>query len=134
MAKLKKYKVSGSKKLKTPPSVSVNYDRSKPKFSLEYLQRDYCLSHCQQEEKASFADAIHKRSQLTWSQINSLPRHGLGYEIIPQHQINSGLPNHLSKEVNLLSFRCFGIKPMVGYRKNDTFYVLWLDRNHDLYT
>ncbi len=44
----------------------VNYDDNPPIFSLKKLQPGkYCLSALDQENKASFADAIFRRKSLT---------------------------------------------------------------------
>jgi hypothetical protein len=32
-----------------------------------------------------------------------------------------------------IAFRCFGKAPMVGYRVQAVFYLLWLDRHFTLY-
>ena len=44
------------------------------------------------------------------------------------------MPPHITGEVNLLAFRFFGRRPMVGYRNRTTFHVLWLDRDFTLYS
>ena len=63
--RIKKPAPHAGNSIKSPGERGVNYDQFRPRFSLEHLQSDFCLSLCTQEEKASFADAIHKRSQLT---------------------------------------------------------------------
>ena len=59
---------------------------------------------------------------MTWQEIINVPRHGLGHEIIPNDE-----------SVNILAFRFSGQKPMVGYRQENVFYIIWLDRNFTLY-
>lgn len=104
-----------------------------PKFSLEHLAGDYCLSRCSREEKARFADRLHELSQLTWQEISQAPRHGQGFETIPTSAIRSGVPSCITTEVRILAFRCIGKAPMLGFRELDTFYVVWIDRNFSLY-
>ena len=114
------------------PTGSTNHLH--PIFNLEHLGGAYCLSKCTQEEKAAFADKIHLLSQLTWAQISHAPRHGLGYESIPRHQLNvSTFPPELTPDVKILSFRFHGLAPMIGYRDNRVFVVLILDRDYTAY-
>ncbi len=111
----------------------ISPEQQPPMFSLRYLNRDYNLSQCTKDEKAAFADTIAQLSQLTWSQIQSQPRHGLGYEKISRNAIRSSIPSHLTDDVNLIAFRFCGKAPMVGYRDRAVFYIIWLDRDFTLY-
>jgi hypothetical protein len=110
-------------------------DQHLPLFSLRYLDLGrYGLAACQQREKAAFADTLDRLSQLSWSELRLSPRHGLGYEQIPRHALRVSLPSHLTEDVQrLIAFRFTGNAPMVGYRVQAIFYILWLDRDFTLY-
>lgn len=95
--------------------------------------RDFCLQRCETAEKAAFADAIFQLAQLPWSQIMQLPRHGMGCEKIARTAISGGIPAALTEDTNIIAFRFHGKAPMVGFRREDTFYVVWLDRAFKLY-
>lgn len=116
----------------TPP---INYEANCPVFSLERLQTgDYCFSEMPQEHKALFGDAMFRRRHLTWSSIKSAPRHGLGFEKIARNQIRAPIPAFIKDDVDhFLAFRFSGLRPMVGYRVRDIFYILWFDHNFTLY-
>ena len=58
--------------------VDLPPEQESPLFSLRYMNKDYSLSQCTKDEKAAFADTLYKLNQLTWSEINACPRHGLG--------------------------------------------------------
>src|SRR5206468_3998028 len=95
---------------------------------------DYCISRCTREEKAAFADKMHRLSQQTWSQLRQADRHGLGFETIDRTSIRSGIPPSITDDVRFIAFRFCGNAPMVGYRSDDgTFYVIWFDRAFTLY-
>ena len=113
----------------------VNYDENPPIFSLEKLQSGkYCLSSLDQENKAKFADAIFRRKAITWNQIKQQSRHGLGTEKIPKTQIKAPIPRFITDDFeSFLVFRYNGLKPMVGYRQRDVFFVLWFDLDFTLY-
>lgn len=121
------------KRIKEAKAEKVPPEKQPPMFSLRYLNRDYSLSQCTKDEKAAFADTIAQLSQLTWSEIQSQPRHGLGYEKISRNAIRSSIPNHITDDVNLIAFRFCGKAPMVGYRDLAVFYIIWLDRDFTLY-
>jgi len=116
-------------------SENVNYDAMPPIFSLERLQPgDYCLSSMDQENKSQFAEAIFRRKSLKWSEVKNIGRHGLGLEKIPKHAIKAPLPSFIKDDIeDFFAFRFNGKRPMVGYRVNNIFYVLWFDHNFTLY-
>lgn len=118
-----------------PPTEPINYDAKPPIFSLEKLATGkYCLSEMEQEDKASFADAMFRRRNLAWSAIRNAGRHGLGVEKIKRTSIKAEIPSYVTAEVeDFLAFRFSGLKPMVGYRIRDIFYVLWFDHDFTLY-
>ncbi|MEZ9667437.1 hypothetical protein AB4284_07100 [Vibrio breoganii] len=115
--------------------VTLNYDERPPVFSLERLQSGgFCLQELDQEGKANFADAIFRRKDKMWKEIKQMPKHGLGFEKIAKSSIKAPIPKFITPDVeHFLAFRYHGKKPMVGYRKNDIFYVLWFDNCFSLY-
>lgn len=131
--KIKKTAKTTSKRISIPES--IDYDKLPPIFSLERVQNgDYCFSVLEQEDKAQFAEAIFRRKDLTWNQINSLGRHKLGYEQLPKNKIKAPSPLNVTHDrEHYMVFRFNGMKPMVGYRINQVFYVLWFDHNMTLY-
>ena len=122
------------KRIATPSQTwGTSPEQQKPIFSLIYLQKDYSLSACTRNEKAAFADTLQRLSQITWNEISSSSRHGAGYERIRRNAIRSGIPPHLQADVNFIAFRFFGKAPMVGYRDENIFHILWIDRTFSLY-
>ena len=93
----------------------------------------YSLSNCEQEEKAAFADTLHKLSRVTWAQICTSHSHGIGSEIIKQECIKASIPKNITTDTNILAFRFYDKAPMVGYREDRIFHIIWLDRDYTLY-
>lgn len=133
MRGFKRPKQETGAKIQTHASAEDLSQQNPPAFSLRYLRGDYCLSKCEKDEKAAFADTLHRLSQMTWQQIFQAGRHGLGFEKIARSSIKSGVPPEISEDVNFLAFRFCAKAPMVGYRDGSVFYVLWLDRAFSLY-
>lgn len=109
-------------------------EQKKPLFSLSYIEKDYCLSNCVKEEKAAFADKLHRLSQLTWAEIKNLNRHKLGSEIIPRNILQGTLPSIVKEDSKIIAFRFHGKAPMIGFRDGHIFYILRLDRSFKAYS
>ena len=106
-----------------------------PIFSLEHLQASHCVSViADRSERGLFMDALFTLSRMSWSQINSAPRHGLGTERMPAAQIKAKIPSCVTEDVNLLVFRWKGKLPFVGFRDGRVLHILWIEQQFgDLY-
>ncbi len=111
------------------PKSIFNY----PVFCFKHLHKDYSITQCQKEEKISLVEKLHKLSTMTWEQIRLSPRHGLGSEKISQDSIKVGLPSHVTPDVTFYALRFDGMKPMVGYKSDFIFHIVYLDRDFTLY-
>ncbi|MEJ1391693.1 MAG: hypothetical protein RPU34_12500 [Candidatus Sedimenticola sp. (ex Thyasira tokunagai)] len=114
-------------------SREIDYDMERPRFALQHLQSGYCVQNCTRDEKAALADRMRILSQLTWQQLRNADRHGLGYEKISTGSLNVAIPPALKDDVSFIAFRFKGKAPMVGYKENSTFFIVWLDRDFTLY-
>lgn len=112
-----------------------NYDAYKPAFSFRDMRYrgKGCLSHCDRESKSSIVDRLLELSQLTWKEIHSNPREGLGYEPIPCDRFKVTLPPSVTPEVRLLVFRFSGPGRIAGYRKQDILHIVAVGAHHELY-
>lgn len=104
-----------------------------PAFSLRFIVGEYCITRCSNEQAMQFANKLRMLSQLTWQQISNSDPHKLGCEKIHRNAIRRPIPKHVTEDVTLLSFRCFGMAPMIGYRDGGVFYVLWFDPGMEVY-
>ena len=137
MAKRKSFKATPttSKKFTPHPSPQVPSEQCHPHFSLQYISNNnkFCLSSCEDKEKAAFAERLYRLSQMTWAQIRQQDRHKLGYEKISRSSLKTKVPPHIKDDVNIIAFRFDGKKSMVGYKIGHVFYIVWLDRSFKLY-
>jgi hypothetical protein len=122
-------------RIKSVPIASIpNTDSEHPVFCLRYLEDDYGLGQCTNIEKIALIDALRKRSQMTWKEITMAPRHGLGKENINRDSIKASIPVHITADVeNFISLRFCAKAPMVGYRVENVFRIIWLDTKFKLY-
>jgi hypothetical protein len=111
----------------------INYDREKPTFCLRFIDPSYCITRCNQEEQSAFVDTLVRMSKMTWMELRGAHRHGLGSEKIDRAAIKRPIPPHITEDVAFLAFRFSGMKPMVGYRMQGMFHVVWFDRDFTLY-
>lgn len=114
-------------------SARIDYNREKPTFCLRHIDPNYCITACDVDEKASFAETLRNLSQLTWNELRSTPHRGLGCEKIAREAIRRPIPVGITEDVAFLAFRFHGKKPMVGYRVNEMFHIVWFDRDFSLY-
>lgn len=133
-----RFKKSGVNKGKriSALDLSPDYDSMPILFSLQWSQdhTKYGFSELNQEDKASFSEAIYKRRNISWKELKQMSRHGLGFEKINQNSITAPFPQFLSDDVDhFLAFRYSGKKAMVGYRQKEVFFVLWFDHDFTLY-
>lgn len=113
----------------------INYNKLPIVFSLERLvSGKYCFSSLVNIDKQHFAESIFKRKNLTWEEVMQANKHKLGTEKIPVKAIKENKPNFITDDVDdYLALRYSGLKPMVGIRQKNIFYVLWFDHDFSLY-
>ena len=113
----------------------INWDAMSPVFCLALMKEGngYSVDCCDLPHRAALAVRLSKLSQMTWLQIKSAPRHGLGCETIARNAIKSPLPQQVTDDVVLIALRYNGKSPMVGYRDERTFHILFIDHNMTLY-
>lgn len=133
MARIKQPTLDTGARVGVSPEFAEQPEQRPPEFSFRYVQRSHCVSACERDEKAALVDKLHRLSSLTWAQLKQQPRHGLGFEKISRDSIRVPAPAHVTPDVDLIAFRFSGMKPMVGYRREATFFILWLDRDFTLY-
>lgn len=100
-------------------------------FSFKYFpKKKYGLEVCDIADLKALVCQMKKLCSMTWNQVRSSPRHGLGTEKI--NSINEPIPPDCENN-QLLAFRYNGKKPMVGVRKGSVFEILYLDTDFTLY-
>lgn len=116
-----------------PEESGKDWLSERPIFSLQHLQPGYTVDDCGRDERAAFASALWRRSQLTWQQIIQVSRHGLGSETIARSAVKVAIPSVITPDVTLIAFRYNGLKPMIGFKRLSTFHVIWIDPKRSVY-
>jgi hypothetical protein len=122
-------KIALSSSFKAPS----NFGNETPTFCLSDVDPEYCITQCDKNDKAAFADRLRKLSQMTWNQIIQADRHGFGREKIDRNALRRPIPKHISEDVTFIALRFSGNKAMVGYQSGRTFHAIWFDRKFTLY-
>lgn len=120
-------------KQRTEPVRRDDSEEKPPIFSFEYLQNGWCISDCERDERAKMLDRLRIIGKLTWKQIRQENRHRYGTEQISRNSITCGIPPFVTPDINLIAFRAYDLVPMVGYKSDRIFHVLWIDRAFRLY-
>ncbi len=131
--KLKARQADEGARIKTHASSNETPDAKRPVFCFEFMVSGYCIESVSKDQKAALADALFKRSRMTWGEMKLAPRHGLGYERIGRSSFKVGIPACVKDDVDLIAFRFMAKAPMVGFRDGQIFRVLWLDHNFTVY-
>lgn len=122
-----------SGRIKARESATGSTDGLTPVFCLRHLSPEWAVSKCERDDQGLFAVRLEVLSKLTWKEIRNAPRHGLGTEKINRSAIKAPIPEAITEDVEFLALRFSGKKAMVGFRNNDVFHVVWLDRDFSLY-
>lgn len=104
-----------------------------PHFSFRYMSAGYTVVDCEDSEKASFVDALWRRSQLSWVDLMNSRHQGLGSEKIPRQALRKPIPSGITDDVTFLAFRVRDLVRMIGFRDQATFHVVWLDTDGSVY-
>jgi hypothetical protein len=135
----------GSKKINrqginkgTHLAVSVSDDRIRPHviFSLQHIQSGpYCFSGLDHRQKGDFADALFRRKDFTWIELQSNDHRKLGAEQLPATMIKAKQPACLTEDVEKYDVLRFSHNDgrIVGFRRNHIFHILWIDCKLELY-
>lgn len=130
---IKRPNPSGGKNIVAPDQRSGSTNLLKPVFSFEYLVTSHSVDVCESDDRSALAVQLSKIGSLTWAELQGAHRHGLGYEKIAQTSMKVALPAIVTPDITLIAFRFNGKKPMIGYRSDQTFYILFLDSKYTCY-
>ena len=114
-------------------SESVPNTQKKPAFSFDYLQDSHCITLCDDSDQLAFVNALRKLSKLTWNQIRSTQRHGLGSEKIYRRSFQVPIPAIIGEDITFIAIRFSGFKSMIGYQEDRIFQIVWFDRDFNVY-
>ena len=123
-----------SRRKGSPPKASDRQVTTKPVLeggghlllSFRHLQPRFGVEEMSERQRSEFLLKWAKRSGFTWRQLQSHPKHGLGYEMLPRRQFRPSLPEDLEED-RYMVFRHDGNLPFAGFKVGDTFYVLWIE-------
>jgi len=110
-----------------------DWDRDKPLlFSFRDTDKNrFVLWDLVKKELKELVKTFKLMEQLGWQGV--FQHSGLKPEIHKQEQLRFKLPVDLSPDVDIYSFRFSEKGRIFGYRIKNVFYLIWFDRNHDVY-
>lgn len=99
-------------------------------FSFAYTcPNHFQLSDWQHEELKGLINKLRDFSNMKWSEIRKIK----GFKPVDHSTFSQPLPKNISPEVTILEFRTSGRARVFGFRLEETFYIIWFDRNHEVY-
>ena len=111
----------------------ISSNNKRPVFSFANIQSSHGLKDCPDKDKIALLDKLSQLSQMTWQEIFQNDRHKTGQEKIPVKSIKEQVPPCVKADTNLIAIRYKGKAPMIGYRENEVFYILWIDYDYKVY-
>ena len=106
-------------------------DDKHPKFSLELVQPGFDVRDCKdRNDRGNLMMTLSDMSKMPWFEIKRLDRHKKGFETI--EELRERLPQKL-RDMTPIAFRFSDMKPVIGVRVEDVFYIVWIDHDMKLY-
>lgn len=140
MSKKHKNKISFGSYEKEEQNPKIASDPPDVTFSFKHIcTSQHSPAVCSYPQLKSFNDKLRILSSLTWSTIDSSPRETSGYEMLPSKFLKRSIPDSLPATPSVMIFRFGGGSGsknsgrIAGYKKDHTFYVLFVDSKLDLY-
>jgi hypothetical protein len=133
MGKLKERRPEKGKKLKTPSDSKPLPQFSHPVFCFRFLVENYGLDQCDKNEKSALIVKLHSLSQRTWQDIKFSGRHDGGSEKINRCSFKATIPDSVPKDVDLYALRFSGKKPIIGFKSDFIFHILFIDNKFNVY-
>lgn len=107
-----------------------SYDDDKGRIGFSKVCDRRCkLEEWQGKELSILLDCFQKIEKLTWKEI--IQDNGLHYEPHVKHTAYR-TPDTFPEDTSLASLRVDSKKRIYGFRAQDTFYVIWFDKNHEV--
>lgn len=109
--------------------------------SLKYYDPDYeCFSAWSKEDLSAFSNFTQNVAQRNWLQImdtggKSGTKVGLGYTLHKSHKVlpSSKSLDQISPDIDFFELRVSEKARVHGFRCYSTFFLVWLDCNHQIY-
>jgi len=101
-----------------------------PLLSLRHLQPGWGIDELDAEQCKEFLAKWEKRSRLTWAELNTHTKHGLGSEKLPRRIFKPTVPEPLAQDEYKV-MRHQGNLPFAGIQAGDLFYVLWIEQRYN---
>jgi len=130
-----------TKDIPTLKSIDPSAYRNKLfQISFEYVQvGHYCLSKCDRGQIKTFLKSLKKAHQRTWGLLYDTGgkphggKVGLGYTPYKDNDLRSiSRPPELPQDAQIGSLRANDKMRIIGAKIEDTFFVLWFDKDHKL--
>lgn len=110
----------------------------RPYVSLKYFDSSYeCFSDWTKADLTGFTDLLRKMGHMTWVQIQATggrsgTKTGLGCTRLPRNILPASSTSNLSEDLLFMELRVNSKARIHGFRMNDAFFLLCLDKDHKI--
>ncbi|KAA8385856.1 hypothetical protein FKW31_07890 [Acetobacter sp. DmW_136] len=115
-------------------------DSERPYVSLKYFDGSYeCFSDWSKSDLLAFTDLLRRLSQMSWVQIMGTGgkkggKTGLGCTRLSCSQLPASATSGLSEDLAYMEMRVSLKARIHGFRMNEAFFLLCLDKDHKICT
>ena len=102
----------------------------KPYFDFQYLNRKN-IKNIEKQDWEQFTKKLRVLKEIKWNEININSRKETGYESIPTKQAKTSINPFDRDKIDVFRFSPKG--RFLGYRKEDSFYIVEIDPKHKAY-
>lgn len=107
-------------------------DDMTPTFSFKSCSNNrFKLSEWQPKEIEQLISVFKKLESCSWKEIRR--NKGFGYKIVDPDTFSCNLPENISPDETIIELRVSKKARLFGYRGKNIFYIIWFDRNHEVY-
>ena len=111
-----------------------DFGKEHPKFCLRHVQKNFDVDNLTTKGQAELARTLQRLASITWNEIQTSQRHGLGTEKLAKSMFKTRIPLAFEDREDFTAFRYHENRPMVGVRVRDVFQVIWIEADYgDLY-
>jgi len=126
------YKSKGKIQSKADEVPMYGYEEFKPAFRFTYTDKNKVkLSKWTNTELEELIEKFKQLEEQTWKQIRG--NSGLNYHHTNHSQLKVDIPMNIPQDAKITYFRVCGVKRVFGFRDGHNYYLIWFDREKEVY-
>lgn len=130
---------SPPKGTRIPSPVSIGPEKVNLSFEYYVAGGEFCLSHCNKDDIRHYKDCVRKMTTMEWNDVlksggkGGANKQGLAFTTYEDHALKgASRPSAVDPKLSISAVRASERTRLFGFRRGQTFFILWYDRNHEI--